>query len=191
MVSSVSATSRRGESEHLAEDEHRALPRRQVLQCRDEGKLDGLALLVASLGRRVAVRDAQPLVRVRLDPHRLDERLAGIPLRGGRRAVVDRKNALGPPGDHVQTDIGRDPVEPRAGRAWPPNPARPRQAREAFLQGVLGVLERAQHAVAVGVKPGLMALDDAAKGVLVAAANGVEHSRSCSALVEVAAISPA
>jgi hypothetical protein len=38
------------EPEHLAQDEHRTLPRRQMLKCHDEGELHGLAPLVASLG---------------------------------------------------------------------------------------------------------------------------------------------
>src|SRR6516225_8026519 len=38
-----------GEAEDVAEDQHRPLARRQVLECRDEGKLDTLALLIASV----------------------------------------------------------------------------------------------------------------------------------------------
>jgi hypothetical protein len=55
-----------GETEHLPKNEHGALPRREVLERRDERQLDGLALLVASLGRGIAVLDAERLVRVRL-----------------------------------------------------------------------------------------------------------------------------
>ena len=69
------------EAEHVAQDQHGALARRQVLERGDERELDALALLVASLGRGEAVLEAEPLVRVRLDPDRLDERLGR-----GRRA---------------------------------------------------------------------------------------------------------
>ena len=73
-----------------------------MLERRDEGELHSLALLVAGLGRGKAVLEAQPLVRVGLDPHRLDDRLTGPVVGIGRRAVVDRKHPLGPLLDHVQ-----------------------------------------------------------------------------------------
>jgi hypothetical protein len=38
------------EAEHICEQERRALPGRKVLKRRDEGELDGLALLVARPG---------------------------------------------------------------------------------------------------------------------------------------------
>ena len=50
VVSSASATSFGREVEHLAQDQHRALVGRQVLQRGDERQLDALAQLVARLG---------------------------------------------------------------------------------------------------------------------------------------------
>src|SRR6266568_622259 len=66
------------EAEHVAEDEHGALPGGQMLQRRDEGQLHGLALLIAGLGRGVPVRDPQSLVGVRLHPDWLRYRLLGL-----------------------------------------------------------------------------------------------------------------
>jgi hypothetical protein len=82
-----------------------------VLKRGDEGELDGLALLVASLGRGIPVFKPERLIGVRLDPYRLDERLARVVL-VTRRAVVDRQDALGPSCDRVKTSVGCDPVEP-------------------------------------------------------------------------------
>ena len=57
-----------GEAEHLAQDQHRPLARRQVLHRGDEGELDRLALLVAGVGGGVAVLDLERLVGVGLEP---------------------------------------------------------------------------------------------------------------------------
>ncbi len=83
VVSSDSETSRAEKPSTSRMIEHRALGGRQVLQRRDEGELDGLALLVACVRRGIAVPEPQRLVRVGLDPHRLDERLTEV-----RREVV-------------------------------------------------------------------------------------------------------
>ena len=77
-----------GEAEHVAQDQHRALTRRQVLERRHERQLHALALLVTSLGPGEAVREGA--VGVGLDPDRLRERLGELIVRVGRRAVVDR-----------------------------------------------------------------------------------------------------
>ena len=79
-----------GEAEHLAQDQDRALARRQVLHRGDEGELDRLALLVGGVGRGVAVLDLERLVGVGLDPDLLGDRLA-------RRLVADRPSARTPP----------------------------------------------------------------------------------------------
>ena len=80
----------------------------------DEGELDALALLVARLGRGVALPDAERLVRVGLDPDRLDQGLARVAVRVGGGAVVDRQHPLGPALDRGQTGVGGDRVEPGA-----------------------------------------------------------------------------
>ena len=120
----------RRESEHLAQDQDGALVGGEQLEGRDERELDRLALLVARVGRGVAVLDAEGLVGVGLDPDRLDHRLADAAVRVGRRAVVDRQDALRAPLDRVQAGVGGDPVEPGAQRA-PPLELRQRPARRA------------------------------------------------------------
>ena len=75
VASSTSAASGR-EAEHVAEDQHCALAWRQVLERCDERELDALALFVAGRGRSEAALEPQRFVGGRLDPDRLDERLA-------------------------------------------------------------------------------------------------------------------
>ena len=57
-----------GEAEHVAEDEDVPLAGGEVLQRGDDGELQHLAPLVASRGRRVAIRAAERFVSPRLDP---------------------------------------------------------------------------------------------------------------------------
>src|SRR5215204_5411440 len=63
----------RREPEHVAEDEHGALARRQVLERRDKGELDALALLVTRLRTGESVLEAEPLVGIGLEPDRFDQ----------------------------------------------------------------------------------------------------------------------
>jgi len=110
----------RRQPEHLAEDEHGPLARRQVLERRDEGELERLALLVAGLRRGVALLQPQHLVRIRFEPDRFRKRLGRLFAVAGRRPpVVDRKDALRPAGQGVEAGVRRDPVEPAAERASP------------------------------------------------------------------------
>ena len=154
------------EAEHLAEDQHRALARGQVLERGDERELDALALLVGEAG--VAGR-ARPTAARR---HRLAEPVVRV----GGRAVVDREHELGPPLDEPQAGVGRDRVEPRAQRAAALEPRQPApRAEQRLLQRVLGVLDRAEHPVAVGVQLGAVRRDEPLEGGLVAAARGVEQ----------------
>ena len=104
----------RRETEHVTEDQHRPLSRRQVLQRGDEGELDALAQLIARVGRGVPVPQPEPLVGDRLDPHRLDQRLARRVAGLGRWPVVDRQHPLRAPLDDLQRGVGRDPVQPGA-----------------------------------------------------------------------------
>ena len=66
-----------GEPEHLAQDQHRALARRQMLERRDERELEALPQLVAGLRSSGPVGHAELPIGIRLDPHRLGERPAG------------------------------------------------------------------------------------------------------------------
>ena len=123
-----------------------------MLERRDERELERLAPLVARLGSGRAVLDAERRVRIRLDPERR-LRLVG--------PVVDRQHPLGAPGDRVEADVGRDPVQPRAQRAAPAESRQPApRAQERVLERVVGVVQRAEHAVAVRVELGTLLLDE-------------------------------
>jgi hypothetical protein len=156
-----------------------------VLQRRDERQLDALATLVSCLGRLAPVLDADLLVGIGLHPHRLGERLAGLLAAPGRRAVVDREHPLAAAGERVEARVRRDRVKPAAelARVLEPRQAAPR-AQQRVLEGVLGVVDRRRHAIAVGVERGVVRLDEPPKGILVARACGVHqlalrHTRAC------------
>jgi hypothetical protein len=124
----------------------------EMLQRRDERQLDALAQLVTGLGPGEAVLETEPSVGIGLHPRRLGERHPRAVVRIGGRAVVDRKHPLGPPRDQVQGRVRRDRVEPRSQRAAALEPGEGAPgAQQSVLQGVLGVVDRAEHAVAVGV----------------------------------------
>jgi cytochrome bd ubiquinol oxidase subunit II len=96
-----------GEPEHVTQDQHGPLPRRQPLHRGDEGQRDRLARLVAGL--RTWFGGGQPLeevVRTGLEPGHLAE-----PGRLGRRGAR-RHRPLAPAGRtaHVQAAAGGDPV---------------------------------------------------------------------------------
>ena len=65
---------RGGEAEDVAKDQHRPLPRRQVLERRDKRQLDALALLVARVGRGKPAVGFVGRIGVRLQPGRFGER---------------------------------------------------------------------------------------------------------------------
>ena len=117
------------------------------------------------------------LVRVRLDPDRLDEQRSRPAsdcdgeLSSSRRTRFGRR-------DRVQADVGRDPVEPR--------PQRPRALEavesapgpeQRLLERVLGVLQRAEHPVAVRVQLPAVRVDERAEGLAVPSAGRLEHAR--------------
>src|SRR5688572_9715501 len=134
-------------AEHLAEDEHRALPWRQLLERGDEGEPHGLAG-ADDLGR-IAGLGYDAAVRHRLDPELvgraqvLENRRAGRPEIHGARAAL-------PALEHVEAHVRRDPVQPRtkSGAALEAVVRAPR-ADERLLHRVFGVC-RAEHAIAVG-----------------------------------------
>ena len=97
-------------AEHLAQDEDRALLRRQALERRHEGKSDGFAR-DGDLGRIAAGRDRDG-IGDRLDPERFLERGPERRLGDGRRAHVHRSGAPLAAIEHVEADVRRDPVQP-------------------------------------------------------------------------------
>ena len=166
-----------GEAEDLPQDQDRPLRGLEMLERGDERQLYRLALLVTCVGRRVAVGEPELLVGIRLDPHGFDERRPRV-VRRGRRSVVDREQALVPALERVQAGVRRDPVEPGPERASPTELGQPApRAQQRLLEDVLGVLERAEHPVAVSVELGSVLLDDPAERRLVAAPRSLEHLR--------------
>jgi hypothetical protein len=101
-----------GEAEYVTEDERPTLRCRQVLQGGDECELHGLALLVACLGAREALWQADLLVRVGLDPYRHCSGLTRPLVGAGWCAVLDRQLPLRSSRECVEADVGGDPVQP-------------------------------------------------------------------------------
>ena len=129
---------------------------RKVELDRLPGDDDGVRLGVA---RRDLVE--QP-VGIRLQPRHLGER---VQRRRGARAAAGR--------DRVEADVGGDPVQPgaEAGAARRSVAAAP-GPQEGLLHEVLGLVERAEHAVAVHVQLAPVALHESGEGGLVAGLGG-------------------
>ena len=129
-------------AQHLPQDQHGPLPGGELLQGHHERQRHRLALL-GDRGRVGAVvgQAVQQPVRVGLQPRHLGT------LRSGH-------NAAPPAGlELLQAAGGGDPVQPGAQRSpslegvqVPPGP------QQGLLSGVLGVVEGAQHPVAVHVE---------------------------------------
>jgi hypothetical protein len=120
----------------VPQQQHRPLPRGQQLDHRQVRQLDRLAA------------DRRPLGpgRLRLVKQRVGTRLQP-------RHVRDRRELLRPPlrrAQHVEARRGHDAVQPgsRAGAAVERGPALP-GAQQRLLHRVLGLLQVAEHAVAV------------------------------------------
>src|SRR5262249_46050356 len=76
----------------------------------------------------------------------------------------------------VEAGVGRDAVEPGPWRAAALEPAQPAPGpQERFLQRVLGVLDGAEHAVAVGVQLAAQRLHQPPVGGLVARLGGPDQ----------------
>ncbi len=134
--------------QHVTEHQHGPLPSGQVLQRGDERQADRLTRL-HDLGGIACGQD--PVVGDRQDPGGLRKRLAEVLDR--RRLRRPQVHRAGPPflaRQHVEADVRRDPVEPRAeARAtFEALEAFPRP-EQGLLHGVLGVEGRAEHPVAV------------------------------------------
>src|SRR5215472_10677485 len=121
------------EAEDVAEDQHRPLAWRQVLECRDEGEFDTFALLIAGVRTGWAL-ETEARVRVRLKPDGVVHRGPSCDVRIGRGCVVHRQHPLWPSLDRAQAGVGRDPVQPRAERA---SPFEPGKAAPGPEQGLL------------------------------------------------------
>ena len=117
-----------------------------MLQRRDEREADRLPGDGHVLG--VSLRHDAP-VGHRLDPRHLRQEVADRPCGVARGTEIHRSCAPLPPAQHVETDVRRDAVQPRAerGAAFEAVEASP-GANERLLDGVL-CLHRPEHPVAV------------------------------------------
>ena len=132
----------------VAQQQHRALTRREVLQRGDEREADGLARL-GQLGG-VAIDRQHARVGDGQHPLRLGEHRRGRRVGGRRAAEVHRAGAPVAAVEHVEAHVGGDAVEPRpqlrpALEAVVGAPG----AHHGLLHGVLGLERRAEHPVAV------------------------------------------
>jgi hypothetical protein len=165
-----------GEAEHVAEDQCGALCGWKVLDSHDERQLDALALLVAGLRRGEPLLEAQLLIRVGLHPNGFDQDFGKAVVGISCWLVVARQHPLRPPRDQLEASVGGDAVEPRPQRAAALELRQPAPgAQERVLEGVVGVVDRAEHPVAVRVELLAVELHELAEGVLVPSARCLEQ----------------
>jgi hypothetical protein len=142
----------RAEAQHLAQYQGGALLGAQVLQRGDEGQFDAFVLFVTGFRGRAPGRKSDGLIGVGLEPDRFDDRSTGWCVRFSRWPEVVRQDALGPACNLGQTNIGRDPIQPRpSGAPVPQAGGTAPGAQHRFLQGVVGIVHRAEHPVTVRV----------------------------------------
>ena len=127
-------------AQHLAEDEDGALTGREVLERGDEREPR----------RLVRLRD-HGRIGDRLHPGRLGQRVQALLDRLPRRAEIHRARTPLAAAEHVEADVRRDLVEPRAKLRTPLEAVdRAPGADERLLDRVLRLERRREHAVAVG-----------------------------------------
>ena len=135
---------RSGEAEDVAQHQRRPLSPRQVLQQRDERQVHRLARLVAGLGPGVVRGRSR---RVGLEPRNLFQRRAG--------REVDRELSSSTALDQGQATVGGDAVEPGTHVAARRQPVERRPCPDQrLLDGILGILDRPEHPVAVHLQLG-------------------------------------
>ena len=156
-------------AEDVPGDERGPLPGRQGLEGGDERRARSSP---DARRRRRARRRGRELIQQRV-------RVGLEPRHFGERAHVHGPPAAGP--QQVEADVGGDAVEPRAvlHLAFEALAAAP-GAQERLLHGVLGVVERRQHPVAVDVELAAVAARQVGEGPLVARASprGDREARS-------------
>ena len=135
---------RSGKAKDVAKHQRRPLPPRQVLQQRDERQVHRLAGLVAGLGPGVVRGRSR---RVGLQPRNL--------FQGRARREVDRELTSSTALDQGQATVGGDAVEPGTHVASRCQPVERRPCPDQrLLDGILGILDRSQHPVAVHLQLG-------------------------------------
>ena len=172
-VSSADRRLARRPAEHVPGDQRRALARREDLERGEERELDRLAGDDDRLGLLVARRDlVEQAVRVGRDPGHL-ARTSPSRSAGGRCA-----------GSHRGRRWSRS-VQPGADeRAAVERLARPPRPQERLLDGVLGLVERGEHPVAVDVELAPVSLGEGRERGLPTGECGRGLDRSRSDLVD-------
>ena len=161
------------EPEHVAQHEHRALLRREMLQADDERQRDRLPGLVARLRSGSLVRDAlEQDVREGLEPDR-------VPVAGWLGHLAHPLQVLGPAPARpqgIQRAVGGDPVQPGAQRcaALEPLEAAP-SGEQRLLEQVLRVLRRTDDPVDVHLELTPVGVGELAERFLVADARTGER----------------
>ena len=159
-------------AEDVAQHQHRALLRRQMLEAGDEGQRDPLARLVARLRAGSLVGDSfEEEVGVRLEPERLVPagRLGQL-----RHPLLLRASAVRPQG--IERAIGGDPVQPSPKRGALLEPWKaPPGGEQRLLEHVLRLLDRADDPVDVQLQLAPVGIGQLAKRVLVPTARTGEH----------------
>ena len=99
------------------------------------------------------------------------------PITGTRRGTEPgRERAPRPPRDRLEAHVRRDPVEPGAERAAALEPCEAAPGpQERILERVLGIVQRAEHAIAVGLQRRPMRPDQQAVRALVPPLRGLEQ----------------
>jgi hypothetical protein len=88
--------------------------------------------------------------------------------------MFDGDESLRPPRERVETGVGRDRVEPRAELASALEPAQPAPCKEKrVLKGILRVVVRPEHAVAMSMQLGAVWFDEPAERFLIAQLSSV------------------
>src|SRR4051812_23844766 len=164
---------RGAEPEHVAQHEHGALLRREVLQADDERQRDRLLRLVARLRAGRVVGDAvEQDVRIRLQPDRLA--VAGRLGHLGHRLALLRAAPARAQG--VQRAVGGDAIQPGTDRrallvVLQPAP----RGEQRLLQQILGILRRADDPVDVQLQLTPVGVGQVAERRLVAGARASER----------------
>ena len=176
----------RTEAEDVAQDQHGDLAWRQDLQGGHECKRDRFLLVVAGLrAGRHAEGAFEEGVGIRLQPEDLAE--------SGRRGWFDVGHVplLGRPAagraTRVEAGVGGDPVEPGSQRGVSLEPPEaPPGGQQGLLKGVLGILHRTEHPVAVHPELAPVRLGELFEGIAITGAGPRDlvgrHHRSVSFL---------
>ena len=142
--------------QHVAQDQHGALLRRQVLQGGDEGQANRLAL--GQRLRRIARVRRNTVAGNWFDERTLRQGRADEPIGGSRRTGhLHRQGAALPAAQRVEAHVAGDAIEPgtHLGTSFEAVVGAPCSG-ERLLHGILGVERRPEHSVAEALELGAM-----------------------------------